>query len=196
MPVNIKGKEYKTVAERVDEFRSEYPEYRIVTRMSRMDDNAVVACCEIRDTNGDTIATGWAEEIRGTNTFIRDAEVELAETSAVGRALAFFMYPGGEIASADEVTNAMQADVAKDLHVKWMAFTDAVTRHYTSLVAVRDFLAEDNFDAAREAWGEIPDDDQRAIWRAYTKGGFFTTRETNQMRYWSNDFTKKRGDFE
>ena len=192
MPVNIKGKEYKTVAERVDMFRSDHPDWSIVTRMERIDDHSVTACTEIRDAQGTVIATGWAEEIRGSNTFIKDAEVELAETSAVGRALAFYKYAGGEVASADEVVNAQQVNVAKDIYIQWVAFTEAVTVHYTSLVAIRDFLADDNFDGAREAWNEIPDDDKHSLWIAPTKGGFFTTRERNQMKYWSNDFEGTR----
>lgn len=194
MPVKISGKEYKTVAERVDAFRAEYWDWSIITKIIKADDYSVIARTQIKNEAGRLISTGWAEEVRGGNTFIKDAEVELAETSAVGRALAFYKYAGGEVASADEVVNAQQANVAKDLYVEWQAFTEALTIHYRSLVTIRDFLADDNFDAAREAWAEIPDDDKHSLWRAYTKGGFFTTRETNQMKYWSNDFEQKRGD--
>ena len=85
-----------------------------------------------------------------------------------------------------------ERDSQKARNAEWMRFTAAVTEHFESLMAVRNFLATEQFDAAREAWREIPQHDQQSIWRAYTKGGFFTTREVAQMRYWSNDFNQTR----
>ena len=66
--------------------------------------------------------------------------------------------------------------------------------HHDSLTAIRGFLADDNFDAAREAWNEVSNDDKRILWRATTKGGWFSPRERNQMKWWSNDFEKSRKD--
>lgn len=179
MPVDIKGKQYKTVAERVNEFRGEHEHWSIVTDMIRMDDACVVAKSEIRD--GDkVVATGWAEEIRGANSFIKNAEVELAETSAVGRALAFYKYAGGEIASADEIDNAIKAQAGTE-HLEYI---EAVRNEWPTIDAVKAFLAEEepNVDAAREAFKELDESLQGLLWKAPTKGGIFTTLERKLLK--------------
>ena len=81
----------------------------------------------------------------------------------------------------------------KELYVSFAKTTQANERNHDSLTAIRNFLLEEKFDAARECWNEIEHDDQMAIWRAYSKGGFFTGRERTQMKYWNNDGFTKRG---
>lgn len=106
--VKIHGREYKTVAKRVDEFRKEHGEkYAIITQMVANDERAVVMMAEILNENRDIIATGYAEERRNSSDVNRTSAVENCETSAIGRALANFGYAGGEYASADEVANAI-----------------------------------------------------------------------------------------
>ena len=106
--VNIHGKDYKTVAKRVDEFRSEHKtELSIITSLIDRDENTVVMKAEIIDKDGRTIATGYAEEHRTASQINRTSALENCETSAIGRALANFGLGGGEYASADEVANAI-----------------------------------------------------------------------------------------
>lgn len=100
MPVNIHGKEYRTVAERLDEIGTKLT--GVETEVLFLDPQIMVKA---------TITTD-----RGTFTGISAADpnkaieaktpVEVAETSAVGRALAFAGYAGSEIASADEMEKA------------------------------------------------------------------------------------------
>ena len=55
------------------------------------------------------IATGWAEEVRGSSMINKTSALENCESSAVGRALAFMGYGiDGSIASAEEVQNAKE----------------------------------------------------------------------------------------
>ena len=106
--VNIHGKEYKTVAKRVDEFRSAHKtDLAIITSLVDRDENTVVMKAEIIDKDGRTIATGYAEEHRTASQINRTSALENCETSAIGRALANFGLGGGEYASADEVANAI-----------------------------------------------------------------------------------------
>lgn len=107
--VNIHGKEYKTVAKRVDEFRKQYKtDYAIITELVSRDDDSVVMVAKIIDKEGDrTVATGYAEEKRSASQINRTSALENCETSAIGRALANFGLGGGEYASADEVANAI-----------------------------------------------------------------------------------------
>ena len=112
--VNIHGKDYKTVAKRVDEFRSEHKtELSIITSLVDRDENTVVMKAEIIDKDGRTIATGYAEEHRTASQINRTSALENCETSAIGRALANFGLGGGEYASADEVANAISQQKEK-----------------------------------------------------------------------------------
>lgn len=114
--VNIHGKEYKTVAARVQEFRTEYQDaYAIVTEIvERTEELVVVKASVIKNvmTTADVlhtypIATGYAEEKRNASSINRTSALENAETSAIGRALAAFGMAGSEYASADEVAQAI-----------------------------------------------------------------------------------------
>jgi len=109
--VTIHGKEYKTVAGRVNEFREEYKlDYSLESAIIAIDDDRVVMKAFIRDLNKEDrpiIAVGHAEELRNASTINRTSALENCETSAYGRALAAFGFAGTEFASADEVVQAI-----------------------------------------------------------------------------------------
>lgn len=112
--VNIHGKEYKTVAKRVDEFRKEHKqELGIQTNLVSIDERTVVIKAEIINKEGFVIATGYAEENRQSSTINKTSALENCETSAIGRALANFGLAGGEYASADEVAKNIAIQSAK-----------------------------------------------------------------------------------
>lgn len=115
--VNIHGKEYETVASRVQRFRGEHKStYSIVTEIVSRDDQTVVMKASITQLvdGGVTIliATGYAEESRTSSSINRTSALENAETSAIGRALANFGMAGTEYASADEVAHAVSQRAA------------------------------------------------------------------------------------
>lgn len=60
--------------------------------------------------------------------------------------------------------------------------------HQKSIDAVKAALTDDDYSTAKEAWHELTQEDQVALWRAPSKGGCFTTKERNQMKSteWSN----------
>lgn len=106
--VDIHGKEYKTVAKRVDEFRKEHKqEIGIQTNLVSIDERTVVIKAEIINKEGFVIATGYAEENRQSSNINKTSALENCETSAIGRALANFGLAGGEYASIDEVAQAI-----------------------------------------------------------------------------------------
>ena len=108
--VNIHGKEYKTVALRVAEFREEHKmDLAIITSLVSIDEKNVVMKAEIISQDGFVIATGYAEEMRSDNPKMINSTsaLENCETSAIGRALANFGLAGGEYASADELVQAL-----------------------------------------------------------------------------------------
>ncbi len=109
--VNIRGKEYKTVALRVSEFREKHPLFSLTTTIVEAGDPVIVRA-EIADESGRIIATGHAEELRSASQINKTSALENCETSAIGRALAAFGLAGSEFASADEVANAIHQQSA------------------------------------------------------------------------------------
>ena len=106
--INIKGKEYITVNERVKEFRKLHPQGQILTSILANADNQVMFKAEIV-IEGVTVATGHAYEKEGSSFINKTSYIENCETSAIGRALG--MYGIGidtSLASADEVKNAVK----------------------------------------------------------------------------------------
>ena len=110
MPVKIHGKDYFTVAERLNQFIKENPKYNINTEHEVLA-GAILVKAII--TTPERTATGLAYEKEGSTTINKTSHVENAETSAVGRALAFLGYAGTEICSADELMNALQKQSSK-----------------------------------------------------------------------------------
>lgn len=100
---NIHGKNYADVKERIRAFRSVYPEGAISTKIIELDDQHCVVKADIFNENGSLLATGTAQERIATTKF-KDKVVEVAETSAIGRALgvAGFGIEGG-VASAQDM---------------------------------------------------------------------------------------------
>lgn len=105
--VNIRGKEYMTVALRVQQFREKHPDWSIVTAIVHRDADEVVMLASIVNEQGRIIATGHAEEKRKASQINSTSALENAETSAIGRALAGAGFGGTEFASANEVQNAV-----------------------------------------------------------------------------------------
>ena len=104
--VKIHGKDYQTVALRVQTFREQYPDYGLRTRVLESGETYVVMVAEIW--KGDfLLATGHAEEKRGSTQINKTSALENCETSAIGRALAAMGMGGTEFASANEVQNAI-----------------------------------------------------------------------------------------
>lgn len=105
--INIQGKEYVMVHERIMYFRETFPEYRLLSTIKKMDDEMVLFEAEIINPEGAIVANGHAFERAGSTFINKTSHIENAETSAWGRALASFGIGIEEgMASAEEVTNA------------------------------------------------------------------------------------------
>ena len=187
--VKIHGKEYKTVALRVAEFRAAHPDYTISTDLVEANDVLVIMKASILDNDGRLLATGYSEEVRASSKINATSALENAESSCVGRALAFYGLGGTDmsIASADEVANAIQQQQDTG---PIMAHNEALQRNYASVYFIKEHLALKAWEAVAEAWGEIGDEDKKALWIAPSKGGIFTTAERADFR--SDEFNEAR----
>ena len=79
--------DYEPVASRLDRFLKAHPDARVITDLVHYLSDVAVFKCEMW-LNGEIIATGWAEEIRGQGNVNKTSHLENCETGAVGRALA------------------------------------------------------------------------------------------------------------
>ena len=108
MPIEIHGKEYVTVAERVQMLHgSDLTEITLDTQIISDDAQRVVMKCSL-EIDGNSY-TGIAQETKGSSAINKTSAYENCETSAVGRALGFAGFGSVEaIASADEVKHAIE----------------------------------------------------------------------------------------
>lgn len=108
--VDIKGKAYVEVNERVKYFRSaeEYKGWNLETELLSNEGGVCVFKATIKDESGTIKSTGHAYENEGSTYINKTSYVENCETSAVGRALGMLgIGIDTSIASSDEVQNAI-----------------------------------------------------------------------------------------
>ena len=106
--ISIHGKSYATVALRVAIARRVLgTALDVVTKIVSIDKETVVMQADIF-IDGKHVSTGHAEENRKASRINTTSALENAETSAGGRALAFCAFISDGIASAEEVTAAIE----------------------------------------------------------------------------------------
>jgi len=152
--VKIHGKEYKTVALRVAEFRAAHPDYTISTELVEANDVLVIMKASILDNDGRLLATGYSEEVRASSKINATSALEKQDTGPI------------------------------------MAHNEALQRNYASVYFIKEHLELKALEAVAEAWGEISNDDKKALWVAPSKGGIFTTAERSDLK--SNEFNEAR----
>lgn len=88
--INIRGKEYITVNERLKAFRNEFKDYALIGRIIEQTSSSVIFEAQIIDNKGIVRANGFARETTEKGGVNKFAMLENAETSAWGRALGNF----------------------------------------------------------------------------------------------------------
>lgn len=116
--INIKGKNYVQVNERVKAFRSnpEWQGWSLVTKVHELTADTCTMEAQIIEPDGRVIANGFAREVRMDNTSMvnKTSYVENCETSAWGRALGNLGIGTDEsICSAQELLFALEAEKAQ-----------------------------------------------------------------------------------
>lgn len=182
--VEIHGNVYDTVARRIRLMREADDGYMLQTKMLRYGEQRVLMKATLLDMEGNIVATGHAEEERGLSSMNEVSAVEVCETSAVGRCLGNAFWSGSETAfaphvrSGDEMGNA----IMKQMDKKYGTYMALVEEHWVSVVAIKQYLADDKIEAAVEAYNELGHDVMIGLWKAPTKGGIFTTEERKTLK--------------
>jgi len=183
--VDIRGKQYFTVARRISGFREQHPDYGIHTEILSVDEQAVVCRAVITDSEGRQLSSGIAEEKRNSSNINKTSAVENCETSAVGRALAFFGLAGTEIASADEVAGAIaQQNVVVDPDYQYaLAHGNAVRENLEEVYQMKMAMgSEQDYMTAAAIFLDLDEDTMNALRRAPSKGGVWTTEEVAMLK--------------
>lgn len=115
---------YETVESRLAKFWEQFPNGQVFTQIHHYDDNKVVFRAEIYKDISDPrpVATGYAEELRDASPVNRTSHVENAETSAIGRALANFVF---QSKTAPRPSREEMAKVARQQEAKQQPKPDA-----------------------------------------------------------------------
>ena len=107
--VNIKGKSYVEVNERLKYFREHFKGYSLLSEIVELTDERIVIKARILSPDLVEVANGLAYELAGSSFINKTSYIENCETSAFGRALANFgIGLDNSVASADEVSQAIE----------------------------------------------------------------------------------------
>ena len=180
--VNIHGKSYLTVARRINDFRDKHPDYGVHTEILSIDESTVVCRAIITDANGRQVSSGIAEEHRRASKINQTSATENCETSAVGRALAFFGMAGTEIASADEVAGAISQQKQNEVDGALMAHAVAVRENLEEIHMLKTAMQEEDYMTAAGIFMDWDEDTLQALRRAPSKGGIWTTKEVALLK--------------
>lgn len=115
--VNIKGKEYITVNERLIYFRSKptFKGWKIIEEISSLDEKEGVFKVTILNSESHQIVNAHAQEYRDSSYINKTSFLENGFTSALGRALGYLgIGINTAIASADEVETAINNQPTND----------------------------------------------------------------------------------
>jgi hypothetical protein len=108
---------YETVETRLAKFWAQFPNGQVFTAIHHYDDNKVVFRAEIYKDISDPrpVATGYAEEVRDLSPVNKTSHVENAETSAIGRALANYIFQSKTAPrpSREEMVKVVRQDAPK-----------------------------------------------------------------------------------
>jgi len=189
MPVKIHGKEYLTVAERINTFRKTHADWGIDTDLVSHGELVVIKAV-ISDEQGRQVGSGYAEELRGSTNINTTSALENCETSAIGRALASCGYGGEQYASANEVTDAIINQKVIEATKKLIAHNKAVSDNIESIAYIKKELSANSYQNVVEAFSELPEETRIALNLAPTKGGIWTIEEKKQ--FMSDEYAEAR----
>ena len=120
--VDIKGKQYIMVNERIKEFRKQHPNGQILTQVLANADGQVMFQAKVI-VDDVLVATGHAYEKEASTFINKTSYIENCETSAIGRALGVYgIGIDASLASAEEVVNAVnnQESTKNKTYAKYM----------------------------------------------------------------------------
>ena len=164
MPVNIHGKEYYTVVERMNMLIKEHKgKYSLNTELVKFEGGCVIIKATL--TIDKNTYTGIAMEEVGSSQINKFSALENCETSAIGRSLSSAGYFGSEFCSANELEGALDKQKSAAPKTKYTMKVDDNLN--VNIKAVEDTFGKDNIAEVKnlisfgkhngKEWSEVPD---------------------------------------
>ena len=172
------GAEYAMVVNRVHKFKELYATGQILTELVKNDDETGEVIFKAHAVvDGVIRGTGHAMEMRGASNINKTSHIECAETSAIGRALAFGigLMPSGAIASYEEVENAkLQQSKIKEHELTMTSASAYISQALQSAIDSDD--EEGILEVLADFKGNTPL--KTAVWKTLSaeQGEFMTER--------------------
>ena len=151
--VNIKGKEYVEVHERIAYLRKNYADAQLITELISIDNGVCVMKATLM-LNDKIVSTGHAYEKEDSTYINKTSYIENCETSAVGRCLGNFgIGINSSVASADEVVNAIhQQEKQKPQYKAELPVNDVETNAIKIVMnQIHEYCSKMTSDEKREA---------------------------------------------
>ncbi len=137
--IDIRGKQYVTVNERLKEFRSMFKDYALIGRIVEQTPDSVIFEAQIIDDKGIIRANGFARETLGKGGVNKFAMYENAETSAWGRALGNFgIGIDTAVCTADELQTKLSHEDDTADNGQFEKDAAAAKRNFTAAVKAND----------------------------------------------------------
>jgi len=150
--------DYDTVESRIKKFWEQFPNGRILTDVLHDSDERKVVKAYIYADREDqrAVTSGVAEEIVGSSMVTKTSALEVCETSAIGRALANFIFSGNKRPSREEMekVDRYEKNPRKNLYAVRTLTPEELQR----LEKILDIIQETNeVDALRKIWADEKD---------------------------------------
>jgi recombination protein RecT len=81
-----------------------------------------------------------------------------------------------------EVEEVPELAITNEEITRLLAHNNCMRDEWLSIWAIKYSLIHNRLDEAKEAWGELTEEEQTAIWIAPSKGGIFTTKERSIIK--------------
>ena len=165
--IDIKGKKYVLVSDRVIYFNEKYPNGSIQTTRETVWDMEIVKAFVVPDIEKPTRMFTWYSQAKRWDGFInKTSALENAETSAVGRALAFMgIWVIDSIASVDEINKAENTAKATPKKVNNWWFQKAIS----NVEFMKECLDQNDFIEKIKSKYEIDEFQESQLRTAYQK---------------------------
>ena len=151
-------------------------------------DGVVTQSCEVRHYLGHSETSSFDIPI-DPDGYMGDAQKSGSASSFAKR---YALQDALGILTGDEDDDAQSlggVSSPQELYKKFSAHMEAVMENIETVTAMKQFLSDDDYDGAAEAWAEINHiDTLKALSLAPTKGGCFTVEEKKKMN--SDEFKK------
>jgi len=165
--IDIKGKKYVLVSDRVLYFNETYPNGSISTERETIWDMEIIKATVCPDcSKPERVFTWYSQAKRGDGFINKTSALENAETSAVGRALAFmWIWVIDSIASVDEINKAENTAKLQPKKTYESRFQKAVT----NTEFMRNCLDQNDFIEKIKSKYELDDMQESQLRTAYQK---------------------------